>query len=122
MSFDQELDLYLRARFTLIVLITPEEERVIQTIKAVCDRNDRPCLSWDAGDGFKAVSNWKGTLLSAKDPLSALEQIDKADGNTLFILKDFHDCWTNPQIKRKLRNAAQQLKFTKKSIILALHK
>ena len=27
MSFDQELDLYLRARFTLIVLITPEEER-----------------------------------------------------------------------------------------------
>ncbi len=118
MSFDQELDLYLRARFTLIVLITPEEERVIQTIKAVCDRNDRPCLSWDAGDGFKAVSNWKGTLLSAKDPLSALEQIDKADGNTLFILKDFHDCWTNPQIKRKLRNAAQQLKFTKKSIIL----
>jgi SpoVK/Ycf46/Vps4 family AAA+-type ATPase len=118
MSFDQELDLYLRARFTLIVLITPEEERVIQTIKAVCDRNDRPCLSWDAGDGFKAVSNWKGTLLAAKDPLSALEQIDKADGNTLFILKDFHDCWTNPQIKRKLRNAAQQLKFTKKSIIL----
>lgn len=118
MSFDQELDLYLRARFTLIVLITPEEERVIQTIKAVCDRNDRPCLSWDAGDGFKTVSNWKGTLLSAKDPLSALEQIDKADGNTLFILKDFHDCWTNPQIKRKLRNAAQQLKFTKKSIIL----
>ena len=87
MSFDQELDLYLRARFTLIVLITPEEERVI-------------------------------TLLAAKDPLSALEQIDKADGNTLFILKDFHDCWTNPQIKRKLRNAAQQLKFTKKSIIL----
>jgi SpoVK/Ycf46/Vps4 family AAA+-type ATPase len=118
MSFDQELDLYLRARFTLIVLITPEEERVIQTIKAVCDRNDRPCLSWDAGDGLKAVSNWKGTLLAAKDPLSALEQIDKADGNTLFILKDFHDCWTNPQIKRKLRNAAQQLKFTKKSIIL----
>jgi AAA+ superfamily predicted ATPase len=118
MSFDQELDLYLRARFTLIMLITPEEKRVIESIKSVCDRYSRPCLSWDIADGFQIVTNWKGAIPSAKDPLSALEQILKADGNTLFILKDFHDCWGNAQVKRKLRNAAQYLEKTHKSIII----
>lgn len=56
------------------------------------------------------------SIPSAKDPLSALEQVDKAEEDSLFVLKDFHDCWTNPQIKRKLRSVAQRLKFSKKSI------
>ncbi len=35
MSFERDLDIYLRARITLIVLVTPEEERALQTVKAV---------------------------------------------------------------------------------------
>lgn len=38
MPFEQELDIYLRSRFTLIVLVTPEEERVLAAVKIVCDR------------------------------------------------------------------------------------
>jgi len=57
MSFEQQLDVYLRARFTLIVLVTPEEERALQTIKAVCERTKRPCLMWDMADNFQ----WLGT-------------------------------------------------------------
>jgi AAA+ superfamily predicted ATPase len=34
------------------------------------------------------------------------------------VLKDFHEAWNNPQIKRKLRSTAQRLKFTKKSILI----
>src|SRR5262249_52337989 len=33
MTFDQQLDVYLRARCTLLVVVTPEEERLLQTIK-----------------------------------------------------------------------------------------
>ena len=40
------------------------------------------------------------------------------EGYSLFILKDFHDAWGNPQIKRKLRSVCQKLKFTKKSILV----
>ncbi len=57
-------------------------------------------------------------MSSARDPLSALEQVDKADGDGLFVLKDFHDCWSNPQFKRKLRSVSQRLKFSKKSILI----
>ena len=118
MAFEQELDIYLRSRFTLMVLVTPEEERALQSVKQVCDRAKRPCLSWDVADGFQTITNWSGSMPSARDPLSALEQVDKADGDGLFILKDFHDCWSNPQFKRKLRSVSQRLKFSKKSILI----
>ena len=45
MTFDQDLDIYMRARFTLIVLVTPEEQRALQTIKEVCQRANRPLTS-----------------------------------------------------------------------------
>ncbi|MEW5872057.1 MAG: AAA family ATPase [Chloroflexota bacterium] len=118
MSFEQNLDIYLRARFTLIVLVTPEEERALQVIKAVCERARRPCLTWDLADGFQALSEPPQGLPSARDPLTALEQIEKAEGEQLFVLKDFHDAWDNPQVKRKLRSLAQRLKFTRKSILV----
>jgi AAA+ superfamily predicted ATPase len=118
MDFDAELDLYLRARYTLIVIVTREEERAMQAVAAACERGRRPCLAWDLADGFESLSGKTGTLPTARDPLSVIEQVEKADGDTTFVLKDFHDCWSNPQVKRKLRSAAQRLKFTRKSIIV----
>lgn len=117
MAFEQELDVYLRARFTLMVLVTTEEERALQTVKSVCEKSKRPCLTWDVADSFQLLAGSIATP-AARDPLSALEQIDKADGEALFVLKDFHDCWCNAQFKRKLRSVAQRLKFTKKSILI----
>ena len=120
MNFGEQLDIYLRSRFTLIVLITPEEERASELVRELCGRTQRAAQSWDAADGFKWLSAPDGTPLSAKDPLTALEKIDQYDNNTnsIFILKDFHDAWKNPQIKRKLRSVCQRLKFTKKSILI----
>ncbi|HYT95611.1 MAG TPA: AAA family ATPase [Gemmataceae bacterium] len=117
MTFEQELDVYLRARFTLMVLITAEEERALHAVKAVCERMKRPCLTWDVADGFQTLTSG-GAPPAARDPIAALEQIDKTEGDGLFVLKDFHECWNNAQIKRKLRGVAQRLKFTKKSILI----
>lgn len=118
MNFEQQLSVYLRARFTLIVLVTPEEERALKAIKDVCEKVKRPCMSWDVADGFQWQVGGNGSGPSAKDPLTALDHIDKADTDALYVLKDFHECWTVTQVKRKLRSIAQRLKFTKKSILV----
>ena len=118
MNLEDQIDIYLRARFTLIVLITPEEDRALQTIKSVCERTQRRALTWDTADGFSSLTPTTGALPAARDPLTALEQVEKMEGYSLFILKDFHDAWGNPQIKRKLRSVCQKLKFTKKSILV----
>ncbi|HXG10501.1 MAG TPA: AAA family ATPase [Gemmataceae bacterium] len=118
MSFEEELDIYLRARFTLVVLVTVEEERALQTVKAVCERSNRPCWTWDWADNFQVLSGSGATPPAARDPVTALEQVDKLEGNTVIVFKDFHECWSNPQFKRKLRNVAQRLKYTRKSLLV----
>jgi SpoVK/Ycf46/Vps4 family AAA+-type ATPase len=120
MKFDEQLDIYLRSRFTLVSIITTEEERAVQSIRGLCERTQRSAISWDMADGFQWVTAGLGSLPNAKDPLTALEQIEKTDANanTVFILKDFHDALENPQVRRKLRSASQRLKFTKKTILL----
>ncbi|PKO18528.1 MAG: AAA family ATPase [Chloroflexi bacterium HGW-Chloroflexi-10] len=119
MEFSEQLDIYLRARFTLMILVSQEEERAVQAILEVCEKSHRPCLSWDLADGFAWISVNSAPPPTAKDPLTALEQIEKSDlPNAIFILKDFHEVWGNPQAKRKIRNISQKLKYTRKSIII----
>jgi len=118
MSFEQQLNIYLRARFTLMVVVTPEEERALQNVRAVCDRAKRPCLTWDAADSFQWLTGGSESLPTVKDPLAALDQIEKMDVDALFVLKDFHECWGVTQVKRKLRSLAQRLKMTRKSILV----
>ncbi len=120
MYFDQLLDEYLRSRFTLVVLETQEEERVMQVIRRLCERTQRACLSWDMADGFQWEANGSSVLPSARDALTALEEIGKPDmhASTIYVLKDFHEAWDNPQVKRKLRTVSQKLKQTKKTIFI----
>jgi AAA+ superfamily predicted ATPase len=118
MDFERQLDVYMRARFTLIVLVTSEEERALEVMQTVCQRSNTQCLTWDIADGFQELWSRAGSLPTASDPKTALEQVEKAEGNVLFVLKDFHEFWTNVQIKRQLRSIAQRLRFTKKSIVV----
>lgn len=118
-NFEKELDIHIRARCTLIVLVTLEEERAIQSVKTVCDLNNRFCIAWDIADGFTMISGKSVQNQQIKDPLLALDAVIKQnDADGIYVLKDFHEFWTNPHVKRKLRNTAQYLKFTKTSLII----
>ena len=122
MDFQNQLDLYLRAHFTLCVLFTIEEERAVQSIRAWCSGHARSCLVWDITSGFAWLSTEGTPIPVSKDPLSALEMIEKHKNgaSSVYILKDFHDAWTNPQVKRKLRSVCQKLARVNKQIILTM--
>lgn len=121
--FQKELILYFKARFTLIYIITSEEERVLKEIAASCTEANRASLSWDIADGFIPLTESAGRVdRPAKDPVSALDAIKRMEGDIVFVLKDFHSLWDkNPQIIRKVKNLAQSLKQTKKTIIITSH-
>ena len=119
MSFEDKLNLLLRARFTLVFIVTCEEQRAIASIKKVCEQRQRPCLSWDVAEYFRAVTNWDGAPPVAQDPKTALEFVEKCEKDAVFVFKDFHEVWkSGPVIKRKLKNVVQQLQFTRKSLII----
>ncbi len=119
MKFDEQLDTFLRARFPLILVVSQEEERVLQILKNLCDRTQRVLLTWDFADGFRMLSGASTNLPDARDPLTALEQLEAfATPNSVFVLKDFHEAWDNPQVKRKLRSICQRVRLGNKSILV----
>ena len=119
MTFAEQLDTFLRARFPLILIVTQEEERCLQILKNLSERTQRTLISWDFSDGFKVVAGSRSTPPDARDPLTALEQVESlASPNTIFVLKDFHEAWDNPQVKRKLRSVSQRVQLGNKSIIV----
>jgi len=118
MSIGKALDVYVRSRFTLIVVVTTEEERVVEIVRSMYEGSGRACLSWDLAEGFRAVSPRDLSVPQAPDPITALEKVEQEDGELLVLLRDFHDCWGNPKVRRKLRNVVQRLKYTKKSLLV----
>ena len=119
MDLLKELDLCIRSRFPLIGILSYEEERIIDGVIQLCEKRGDSCFMWDHADFFQHLSGEGAPPRSAKDPLTALEAIDKAEGSSLFLLRDFHQCWDRqPRIVRKLRNLAQRLKYTKKTIVI----
>ncbi len=121
MAFKKELHLHLRSRFTMICVVSYEEEVLLEKIEEVCDKGGRRLYTWDHADFFQARTRGAPIPDKARDPLSALEEIDKATGKAVYVLRDFHQCWRNqPRVIRKLRNLAQKLKRTKKTIIITM--
>ena len=120
-NFIEQFDTYMCARFTLVVVVTEEEERAIDMVKTVCEQNNRTCLSWDIADGFTVVNGKFTQETKIKDPLMALEQLEKIsqeNSGIIFVFKDFHDFWDNPPVKRKLRNISQLLTQTRTTMVV----
>lgn len=117
-AFERELDICLRSRFTLLLVVTKEEERALKSIKLVCEKRKRPVFTWDVADGFISHTEGVQKLSSTVDAFTALGEIEKAENDGSYVLLDFHEIWTLPPVKRKLRTLAERLKYSRKSIIV----
>ncbi len=118
MSFQNDLEVYIRARFTLLCVVSLEEESVVNLVTDVCRQTGRRLYSWDHADFFQILVG-DGAPPTAKDPLSALTAIEAMPDDSVFVLKDFHQCWHGqPRVVRKLRNLAQRFKFSKKTLVV----
>ncbi|MBF2088757.1 MAG: AAA family ATPase [Synechococcales cyanobacterium K44_A2020_017] len=119
MTFRDEFELLLRARYPLIYIPTVEEERVEQAI-ADCakQQGNRNIYTWDFVDGYQGNPNDTG--FGRRNPLQALELIEKlpASAPAIFILRDFHRFLDDVSISRKLRNLMRLLKSQPKNLVI----
>ena len=119
MNFNDELALFLKARYPIIYINTIEEDRVEYIIRKNIKTNlNRSIYSWDFVDGYTNNPNNEG--FAKKNPLQALELVERLNAETpaLFLLKDFNRFLTDLSISRKLRNISRILKLQPKTIII----
>ncbi|MFZ1597916.1 MAG: ATPase, partial [Anaerolineae bacterium] len=115
----QELDIYIRARYPLLYVVTAEEERALAEIQKLADESKtrKQVIAWSCTEGF--VNQASGRKDPAKrDPLVALNSIMEDNTPTLVILRDFHPFFENHEIVRKLRDLAQALQKGHRTVIL----
>ncbi|WP_413167151.1 AAA family ATPase [Capilliphycus salinus ALCB114379] len=119
-KFSEELELLLRARYSLIYIPTLEEERIELAIKqSAKQQGNRPVYIWDFVEGYQE-GNPNDLGFGRRNPLQALEFVEKIGDSSpaVFILRDFHRFLDDLAISRKLRNLARRLKSQPKNIIL----
>ena len=119
MTFNNELNLFLKARYPIIYINTIEEDRVEYVIRKNVKTNlKRSIYSWDFVDGYTNNPNNQG--FGNRNPLQALELIERLNPETpaIFLLKDFNRFLNDLAISRKLRNLSRLLKLQPKTIII----
>jgi ATP-dependent 26S proteasome regulatory subunit len=119
MKFNDELALFLKARYPIIYINTVEEDRVEYVIRKNVKTNlNRSIYSWDFVDGY--TNNPNNEKFAKRNPLQALELVERLNAETpaVFLLKDFNRFFTDLSISRKLRNIGRILKLQPKTIII----
>jgi AAA+ superfamily predicted ATPase len=119
MSFSDEFELLLRARYPLIYVPTREEERVETVIaQSAKQQGNRGVYIWDFVDGYQGNPTDAG--FGRRNPLQALELVEKLSATVpaVFVLRDYHRFLEDVAVGRKLRNLARLLKSQPKNIVI----
>ena len=75
MSFTQEFNLLLKARYPIIYITTIEEDRLEYTIRSCIKKNgNRGIYIWDFVEGY--INNPNNNGIAKRNPLQALEFIE----------------------------------------------
>jgi SpoVK/Ycf46/Vps4 family AAA+-type ATPase len=114
----QELETYIRARYPLLWVVTPEEGRALAEIDALAQALARRLLFWSGTVGLVNPATPDRVDTGKRDPLQLLTTIIEDSEACIWVLRDFHPYLKDPNIVRRLREVAFALTTSKKTVIL----
>ena len=124
MNFQAEIETLIRARYPILYIITNEEMRVQNLLVEIAAKRQKKVFEWTYSNGIvpagTSIQSQKNRNASTKDPLAALDQVIEQVEPAIYLFKDFHPFLTknNFAIIRKLKDIAQHLKNSFKTIVL----
>lgn len=122
--FEQITDM-LKAYYPVLYLNTYEYDRTKQKVKGIIkkEKNEFDIYSWNSVDGLikHNSDNSLESIPNFEDPEELLinisERIDN-NKNEVFLLEDFHEYIEERNIKIRLRQLAEKLRFYRKHIVI----
>jgi MoxR-like ATPase len=120
-----EIEVYIRARYPLLYVLTWEETRAAGVIEEIAGRLGKRTYQWTISGGIQrhrqrgaptgpGAEERKGT----KDPVAALREISTTSEPSIFLLKDFHAFLKDATVVRTLRDLAGTLQATHTSVVI----
>jgi SpoVK/Ycf46/Vps4 family AAA+-type ATPase len=116
---DKEIDIFIRARYPLIYLVSWEEARILESLKEMAQERKKKLFLWSITRGIFLFDDDPSKINeSTRDPLNALSYIEKCTDPALFVLLDFHSFLNDQTVIRKLRDLVNNLKNTYETLLI----
>jgi len=123
----EELETLIRAKYPLLYIVAWEERRIEQMLRQVARLLRKKIYGWTITDGLRSLDEADGLRPdpSTCAPLNTLDAIAASQEAAIFVLKDFHPYWDDrhpineqPLIVRRMRDVANALKESRKTVII----
>ncbi|MFH1746682.1 MAG: AAA family ATPase [Planctomycetota bacterium] len=119
-----ELETLIRARYPILYVITWEERRVEEQLRALAERRNKQLYCWSITTGLTKAGAPLDSPRSKglADPVEALSSVIDYKEPAIYLFKDFHtfmrarDC--NIGVIRKLREVARALSDSYKTLVV----
>jgi ATP-dependent 26S proteasome regulatory subunit len=115
-QIDLELETLIRARYPLVYVVSWEEKRVEEALRAISTNRGKRMFVWTVTQGL--VNSPTARDKATRAPLAALDFIESSNDPAVFVLKDFHAFITDTEITRRLRDLTYALKTSYKTVII----
>jgi ATP-dependent 26S proteasome regulatory subunit len=115
-TVDRELETLIRARYPIIYIISWEEKRVEDALRAITAGRGKRMFVWSVTQGM--VLSQTGTDDRTREPLAALDYVMSSNDPAVFLLKDFHAFITDVSVTRRLRDLTTALKTSYKTLVI----
>ncbi len=122
-----ELNILTRAKYPIIYIVSWEERRIEDMLRQVAIDRRKKLYGWTLTDGITPLDLVQANTVdpTTRDPLNALDFMARSQEAAIFVLKDFHPYLDearggpdHPVIIRRLRDITNQLKESRKTLII----
>ncbi len=117
MDVERQIDVLIRARYSIIYIVSWEEERVLRTLREIARKRNKKLFTWTVTQGLVEDGGRKvdATTIGAGEALDfALEQDDSA----IFVMCDLDPFVEDARVQRKLRDVAHSFRASYKTLIV----
>ena len=107
---------YIRARYPILYLVTPEESRAELAILNTAREVKYKLRIWSHTEGFTNPDGKDAE--QTEDPIEALLAIKGGPNNTIYVARDLPAFFSSEKVVRLLRDIARDFKQTTKTLII----
>lgn len=129
MAANSEIEICLRANYPILLVVSPEEDRVVTMLERSCIQLKRKMwiysfslVLWNIANSYKGQwRNVPSEKLAAElqDPIAVLEHIRQAHPMAgLFVLLDFDEFFGDIGVRRHLRDLSGILSASHKNVVI----
>ena len=111
-----EIETLVRARYPIIYIVSWEEKRVEDALKAIAGSRNKKIYYWTITQGMGINPQMRDD--ATRDPLSALDFVMDSRDQAIFVLKDFHFYIADNAVVRRLRDLTYALKTSYKTLVI----